>query len=37
MLKSVWALTIPVWAVLTSIQKAMQDEITFRRPLQPTK
>ena len=36
MLKSVWALTIPVWAVLTSIQKAMQDEITFRRPLQPT-
>ena len=35
-LKSVWSLTLPVWMVLSKINQAFQDEITFRRPLQPS-
>ena len=35
-LKSVWALTLPVWMLLSKINQSFQDEITFRRPLQPT-
>jgi len=35
-LKSVWALTLPLWMLLTKINQAFQDEITFRRPLRPT-
>jgi len=36
LLKSVWAITLPIWYALHTVQKAMQDEITFRRPLKPT-
>jgi len=36
LLKSVWAITLPIWYALHTCQKAMQEEITFRRPLKPT-
>lgn len=35
-LKSVWVFTLPLWMLLTQINKAFQDEVTFRRPLQPS-
>jgi len=35
-LKSVWALTLPIWYVLSTLFSMWSDEITFRRPLKPT-
>jgi len=36
MLKSVWAFVLPIWYLSSTVHTAMQEEITFRRPLQPT-
>jgi len=35
-LKSAWALTLPIWMLLSKFNEAFQNEITFRRPLRPT-
>ena len=35
-LKSGWVVMLPIWFVLSKINEAKQDEITFRRPLRPS-